>query len=52
MSLPFITVFMTSRELYNGIMTAKIKSIASNEIKIEMKELIEKINASPVKAGM
>ena len=24
MSLPFITVFMTSRELYNGIMTAKM----------------------------
>jgi len=30
----------------------KIKSTAANEIKIEMKELIEKINASPVKAGM
>lgn len=30
----------------------KIKSTAANEIKTEMKELIEKINASPVKAGM
>ncbi|WP_168026817.1 O-antigen ligase family protein [Ignavibacterium album] len=31
---------------------AKIKTTAADEIKTEMKTLIEKINASPVKAGM
>lgn len=30
----------------------KIKTTAADEIKTEMKELIEKINSSPVKAGM
>ncbi|MDD5607973.1 MAG: O-antigen ligase family protein [Ignavibacterium sp.] len=40
----------TADEIIN--LEAKIKTTASEEIKIEMKELIEKINTSPVKAGM
>ncbi len=40
----------TANEIIN--LEAKIKTTASEEIKIEMKELIEKIRTSPVKAGM
>lgn len=43
-----------ARETANEILLSqtKIKSTAADEIKTEMKELIEKINTSPVKAGM
>jgi O-antigen ligase len=41
---------ITANEIIN--LEAKIKTTASEEIKIEMKELIKNINASPVKAGM
>lgn len=47
---------MPDKALYKAneitILETKIKTTAADEIRTEMKELIEKINASPVKAGM